>query len=186
MSLAVLMWIIRSRVRCWIKEAGTELQLQSALEEALWDWLVCGMRSQRAQRRLLAEPDLTLDKALEIALAMEAAEKNMHQLNNSELTVQWVSAPKPSKSGRSHTAGTSSPRVIVRGQPIQQQLCFRCGNPKHKANKCRHKDTVCHSCYKVGHLAKVCHKSGKVKFESQQYHLYTEKERTHLQNHFFI
>jgi hypothetical protein len=46
------------------------------------------MRSQGAQRRLLAEPDLTLDKALEIALAMEAAEKNMHQLNNSELTVQ--------------------------------------------------------------------------------------------------
>jgi hypothetical protein len=59
--------------------------------------------------------DLTLDKALEIALGTEAAEKNMHQLNNTELTVQ------PSKS---FTAGTSGPQVIGRGQPIQQPLHY--------------------------------------------------------------
>ena len=168
-----------------LKKLVRNCNFSQHMEEALRDRPLFGMRSQGAQQRLLAEPDLTLDKALEIALAIEAAEKNMHQLNNSELTVQQVSAPKPSKSGGSHTAGTLSPRVIRRGQPIQQQLCFRCGNPKHKANKCRHKDMVCHSSHKVGHLAKVCHKSGRVKFESQQYHLYTEKERSSSPEPFF-
>lgn len=75
-----------------LKKLARNCNFGQHLEEALRDRLVCGMRSQGVQRRLLAEPDLTLDKALEIALAMEAAEKNMHQLNNSELTVQRVSA----------------------------------------------------------------------------------------------
>ena len=39
----------------------------------LCDILVCGIENSRIQRRLLAEPNLTLDKAVEISLAMESA-----------------------------------------------------------------------------------------------------------------
>ena len=45
------------------------------LEEALRDWLVCGLRSEVIQRRLLAEENLTLKKAYsyEISHGMETA-----------------------------------------------------------------------------------------------------------------
>ena len=45
------------------------------LDDALRDRLVCGVRSEQTQRRQLTEKDLTLAKAVEIAQAMEAADR---------------------------------------------------------------------------------------------------------------
>lgn len=42
----------------------------------LRDRLVCGIANVHMQKRLLAEPNLTLKKAVELALGMEAAVKN--------------------------------------------------------------------------------------------------------------
>ena len=47
------------------------------LNMMLRDRLVCGINHQVIQRRLLAEKSLTFDKALEISLAVEAADKDM-------------------------------------------------------------------------------------------------------------
>ncbi|CAI5780662.1 Hypothetical predicted protein [Podarcis lilfordi] len=44
------------------------------LDDALMDRIVCGVRDIHLQRRLLAKPDLTLQKAIEEAVASEAAE----------------------------------------------------------------------------------------------------------------
>ena len=46
----------------------------------LRDRLVCGINDQRLQRRLLAEPMLTFEKAWELAQASETAERNAKQL----------------------------------------------------------------------------------------------------------
>ena len=50
------------------------------LDEMLRDQPVCGIADSRVQRRLLAEPDLTLKTALELAQAHEMAEKGTQQL----------------------------------------------------------------------------------------------------------
>ena len=42
----------------------------------LRDRIVCGINDVRIQRRLLAEPGLSLAKALELALALETADKD--------------------------------------------------------------------------------------------------------------
>lgn len=34
--------------------------------------------------------------------------------------------------------------------------CYRCGDTRHRANECRHKNTVCDFCGKSGHLSKIC------------------------------
>ena len=47
-----------------------------SLEDMLRDRLVCGVDNTAIQRKLLAEPELTLKKAMDIALAMEAAFKD--------------------------------------------------------------------------------------------------------------
>ena len=48
----------------------------------LRDRLVCGIADQRIQRRLLTEPDLTFAKALELAQAAEAADRNTRALDS--------------------------------------------------------------------------------------------------------
>ena len=52
----------------------------AVLSDMLRDRLVCGIYSRAVQRRLLQEPSLTYDKALEIALSSEAAEKDSKRL----------------------------------------------------------------------------------------------------------
>ena len=48
----------------------------AGLEEMLRDRLVCGVNDPRIQKRLLAETELTLKKAFELAQAIEMAEKD--------------------------------------------------------------------------------------------------------------
>ena len=140
-----------------LKRLANNCQFGQYLDEALRDRLVCGMRSQSTQKRLLAEADLTFSKALAVALSVEAAEKNTQQLNGCESLAQTVSYQ--SAYMRSQVKGRGNPRkppAVNSGNPQGKQQCYRCGSPKHKANTCKFKDTVCHSCHKLGHLAKVC------------------------------
>ena len=50
------------------------------LKQALHDRLVCGIHSENIQKRLLAEAELTLKRAVEIAVGMEATEKTTKSL----------------------------------------------------------------------------------------------------------
>ena len=52
----------------------------ATLEEMLRDRLVCGVNNEKIQLRLLAEPDLTYARSLQLAQAMEIAEKDRQQL----------------------------------------------------------------------------------------------------------
>ena len=56
--------------------------------DALRDRLICGMRSESAQKRLLAESKLTFKKALELAQGMEAAERNAKALEKELVPTQ--------------------------------------------------------------------------------------------------
>ena len=60
-----------------LKKLSTECEYGDSLNEVIRDRLVCGVNDRRIQKRLLAEPDLTFKKAMEIAQAMEAADKNV-------------------------------------------------------------------------------------------------------------
>ena len=51
-----------------------------SLNEMLRDRIVCGIEDAKIQQRLLAEPDLTFDKAFELVLASESADKNVKDL----------------------------------------------------------------------------------------------------------
>ena len=109
------------------------------LEDMIRDRLVCGINDDQIQRRLLAEPKLTLKRAVEIAIAMELAVKNVVDLQNTKQSVDAhqvhrVNKSKPTKS---------------------QHDCYRCGG-KHDSKTCRFREAKCFNCQKKGHLAKVC------------------------------
>ena len=55
------------------------------LSEAPRDRLVCGLGSEAIQKSLLAKDDLTLEKAMEIALSMEGAAKRTKELKGNSV-----------------------------------------------------------------------------------------------------
>jgi len=148
------------------------------LPEMLRDRLVCGINNEKIQRRLLAEPDLTLKKAEEIALAMELASKHVVDIQSTETT--------PSKVHQINSAGKNKGK-----NPASNSECYRCGE-KHEASTCRFKEVECFKCGKRGHLAKACRSTtsgktnkGKKKKEEKKEQPWKKKEEkkeqsTHL------
>ena len=124
-------------------------QYKDTLKDMLRDCLVCGVNHKGTQRKLLAEKNLTYEKALEITLTMETAEKGTEDLKAHDMMV----APKDihytplSKSKQHYKAGTSKTQSTV--------TCYRCLG-EHLTNACKFCTAECHLCKKVGHIAKAC------------------------------
>ncbi|MCY3927857.1 MAG: retroviral-like aspartic protease family protein [Acidobacteria bacterium] len=112
-----------------LRQLSEHCEFGTSLNEMLRDRLVCGVEEPRIQRRLLAEPDLTFDKAFELALAAESADKNAKDLQL-----------------------TASPTV---NRVQHKKNCHRCGD-KHSPADCKFKTAECRKCGKKGHIARVC------------------------------
>ena len=124
-----------------------------SLDEMLRDRFVCGIAHPAVQKRLLAEPDLTLTKAVTVAQAVELAEKGAQQLQ--------LPVDKEAKEVHKFSTTNSQPRADTRkkdsssGGKASSTSCYRCGG-KHNQQTCRFKSETCHFCNKRGHIAKVC------------------------------
>ncbi len=86
---------------------------------------------------MLAESDLNFKKALDFALAMETAERNVLDLQ--------ATKPRP----------PAPVLALRRTEETRRTLCYRCGG-EHLATDCRFKGIECHHCKETGHLARVC------------------------------
>ena len=148
--------------------------------------LVCGIHDQGIQRRLLQQTDLTFDKALEVALAAEAAEKTPN--GSLMLTLIRTSLIRLGRCGTSHLPASLEPlsggshrsdRVVCHPQHTTTSAgkgdCSRCGG-KHESVRCRYRQYECHHCKKMGHLACVCRKKGQQQTDQQQTHHVAEAE----------
>ena len=63
-----------------LRKLASQCKFVDSLEEALRDRFVCGLRHKAIQRRLLSETDLSYAKAIEIARAMEVADRDTKPL----------------------------------------------------------------------------------------------------------
>lgn len=123
------------------------------LNDALRDRFVCGLRNDQIQKKLLTIRELTLDKSLDIAVAMETATKDAIELRNvqSDVPVHKVQ-------------GNFRRRKQGRPQPQQApRSCYRCNRTDHLADKCRFKDSTCNQCQKKGHIRVACRSGGQMK-----------------------
>ena len=118
-----------------LRRLTTYCEFGDYLNKVLRDRFVCGLRNEDIQKRLLAEDDLALKKALELSQGMEAAETNAKLLKAIEAPIQTVSSVDK------HKTATH---------------CYRCEKSNHSAVYCRFRDAVCHKCGKKGHIASVC------------------------------
>ena len=132
------------------------------------DRLVCGVNEEKIQKRLLSEKDLTYQKAMDLAQAMEAADKDTRVLAAGNPTTSSAQTASGGTTTGTANSGTSEPLHYSPGQKSEtvhsdrrdgsKITCYRCGG-EHLATVCRFKETVCRACKKKGHLAHVCRSS---------------------------
>lgn len=120
-----------------LRRLAEHCQFGEGLSDALRDRLVCGLHNEGTQRRLLTEENLTLTRALEIAISVETAAKDAGELQgkNTEMcSVHKLHTKKKDKT----------------------QPCYRCGKKSHDPADCWFKDKDCRQCNKRGHIQKMC------------------------------
>ena len=125
------------------------------LDEALRGRFVCGLRSEATQKKLLTESDLTIAKAVEIALNSEAAHKNAQAMKTIPVPVVGQVAPEEYDLGDTNTVQHGRSKTDMSTPPQRassNRVCYRCGSTAHSSYECSHRETTCHKCGKLGHL----------------------------------
>ncbi|XP_024887651.1 uncharacterized protein K02A2.6-like [Temnothorax curvispinosus] len=133
------------------------------LRTALRNQFVFGLRSERIQGRLLECRDLTVDKAVEIAVGMEVSARDAAQLQKSNAaSVNSVNTNKKQSKVKFPNKNRKT-QVDTKENKSQSnnKTCYRCGSDKHLANNCDKKEVICNYCQVKGHLKKVCMKAKK-------------------------
>ena len=97
-----------------IRDRTEYCEFGATLDEMLRDRLVCGVQDIRIQRRLLAEPKLSLQRALDLALAIAAAEKDASKIQKED----------------SQEGATPLNKVDTKDGKGSEINCYRCGG-KH-------------------------------------------------------
>ncbi len=110
----------------------------ASLNEMLRDRIVCGVNSGKLQQRLLAEKELTLVKAIDLAQGMETATKNAKALaatgGNESSEIHRITSYIPRRG-----TGRETGRETGRAQKFTGN-CFCCGKTCHKRDGCRYKE----------------------------------------------
>ena len=124
-----------------LKRLSTHCQFEAYLDDALRDCLVCGLRKESTQKRLLLEDKLTFTKAVEMAQNIESVDKQTLAIKNA----------------------ATVPSGLTNQVSSLSTTCYRCGKSNHTASQCRYKDVDCLKCGKRGHLKAVCRSKGPIR-----------------------
>lgn len=136
-----------------LKQLSEHCDFGTSLSDTIRDRLVCGLRSEAIQKRLLTEATLTLDKAIKISTSMEMAAREAQQL---------------SVTSQVHKVTMESNKTTT------SQMCYRCGKRGHQASECWCKDFDCRNCGKKGHIERACR-------NKKPNRPYNEKKKTNFQ-----
>ena len=100
------------------------------------DKFVAGMSDIRTQERLLREPKLTLERAIEIAKTAALSQKQAHEIQNrdEELPVDTIKKATSGKITECDNCGYSHP---IRACPAWGKTCKKCSKLNHFASRCR-------------------------------------------------
>ena len=138
-----------------LRRLASTCEFGAFLNQALRDRLVCGMRAESIQKRLLTEANLDLEKAIRISVASEIATKDAGLLNKASVNkVGYYNRSR--RGGKPPNANANKGNKQYRDKTAPGNAdCNRCGG-KHESKDCRYKSYKCNACSKLGHLERVC------------------------------
>ena len=112
------------------------------VEEAIRDRLVCGLKNEAIQQKLLTKRELTLTTAYNIAHGMETAIKEASKLQAS------------ARADESAAVTATDVHQVV--GPSLLKPCYRYSRTRHTPDICYYKGQHCRRCKKKGHIARMC------------------------------
>ena len=133
-----------------LRKAAEHCNYGDSLSEMIRDRLVCGITNTTVQKRLLAEKELSLDKAVSLAQSVEVAEQGAKDLQMAATAKSTTNADADLLKINAGPSNKHDDKNAHKSKP-----CYRCGG-KHSPHLCRFKSECCHSCGKIGHIAKAC------------------------------
>ena len=150
-----------------LKALAHTCEFGSTLSEMLRDRFVMGLHSDKIQQVLLAETDLTFEKAVSMATAREAASKDVQAMSSG--TVHYVPSKSPvlkktfmsgpASNSSSFKSSSSKAKSFVSNSSnmsnVPKMPCSGCGK-LHWKRDCPFKNATCHSCKRRGHIKKMC------------------------------
>lgn len=113
-----------------LKKMSKNCDFNNTLDENLRDQMVCGLKSEVIRQRLFSEEKLDYNRAVSLALSLEAAERDSNAVQT----------------------------TLVEGVHKMYYECSRCGDMRHQAGECQYKQYVCSCCQEIGHLRRMCPK----------------------------
>ena len=115
---------------------------------------MCGLNDERMQQKLLAIRDLTLETAIDTAVAMEAAVRSAK-----EIVGRNTLGNNDNKAGEIHRLGEGKGNYN-NFQGGSKRECYRCGSSRHLTDICPFKSKECFNCGRIGHTRRKCMEGG--------------------------
>jgi hypothetical protein len=127
--------------------SSTCQQVNDFSEPVIKSLFIAGINDMELQQDLLAEQGLTLEKAVQMAVARETAKSSQVILDSNQQVI----------------AGMSTYKKGLKKFKVPPDCCLNCGQKKHSDNSdCPAKDNQC-SCGITGHFRNICMYDGKPK-----------------------
>ncbi|CAK9296061.1 unnamed protein product [Gordionus sp. m RMFG-2023] len=125
-----------------LRKLATTCDFGEYLNTALRDKFIFGIKNPNILQRLLSEDDIDINKAIQIATAVETEPNDninkIKKVNNDN--------DKQSKSYNNYNSSYKKPNP-----------CHSCGG-NHRRKNCLFKNATCYKYNKIGHIARVCRK----------------------------
>ena len=119
------------------------------------DRIVVGVLNHQLSDKMQLDPELTLEKATNLARQSEAVKKQQVALHKSpEENVDSISRKDTSQQkGKETNGATKTSRSSL---PTPEKVCSRCGYERHIKDKCPAIKATCNKCRRQGHYSRVC------------------------------
>ncbi|UYV62382.1 K02A2.6-like, partial [Cordylochernes scorpioides] len=136
---------------CRLRKLSSTCNYGAMTEEMIRDRLVLGIIDKQTKRQLITDPQLTLQKAIDVCKANESANKQIENLTkNTQEEVNKLNIRK--KTVNQNKKSSHEPNKMKKNIPCRYCATFH----EHNRQKCPAWNQTCRKCNKKNHWAKVC------------------------------
>ncbi|XP_067284600.1 uncharacterized protein [Pseudorasbora parva] len=158
-----------------LKNKAKDCDFAQLTESLIRDRIVCGVNNDQIRARLLREPDLDLNKAVDICRASEVTKSQIKALHKeTEVTVNKISKFKLTKKSPEYSSA-------LKTWSKKEEECTRCGYT-HEPRKCPAYGQTCEVCHRKNHFGKMCktQKQKDKRFTKRKVHEIEQEDHTEL------
>lgn len=142
-----------------LRQKSKDCEFGASENDMIRDKIVFSLNDQRLKERLLREPNLTLERVIDICRAAETAKAQI-QAMSSTMQEKAVHVMHKTKCNDSHQQWQQGRKLQHRSEnkKSKEKMCRKCGK-SHPPRQCPAFGVSCRKCGKLNHYAKMCEPS---------------------------